>query len=560
MIHPHHCQMQAPESSSIPLSSKTRQPAPHEAPPAFRRPARVGGSRTSIFAKKRYIFAASRAELAHLRTKCGGKKRALQPRHALVPWCTGWDNSGWCTAVPVPGRGRPPRHHCLAEGGEAPRLRTAGPSGELTLPGHADGDPEHNDSSGMRRFSSPWKAGVTSPALPRGKGRRGGRCPPALADERGAAGPVRGAGGAADEAHHWEPVEESSAQNGFDRGSANQRSLTCEQEGGSQQHGPWEQLAGHGPARGNAGLFPCRRRRGRGRGAGWAPTGSPRSRALPAVEEITAKRGAESASSSPRVLPARPSPARPDPRKRSIRCGSPCQLHLPRASDTRQLQPRWFITSPPLAAHPSAPPPTSSAGSTPSPGRVPRPPARPSVRPSVRRLARCRCPAGLPVPAARGPQGPGRAVPLEPVFVLLPAAAAAALPGRAAGLVPRKSSGSPRVGVKRTCDSWTKCWAVGSRSCGDLRLLRRKTLTAPRPARGCRAGYLQPSPAARSDARSARSAAHAPGARGSTPRLPWEREPRSRPLCTGPDPDQHGSQPAALRALRAGKPGRGSTG
>lgn len=246
----------------------------------------------------------------------------------------------------------------------------------------------------MRRFSAHWKAGITFPALPREEGRRGGRCPPAPAHKRGAAGPVRGTEGAADEAHHCGALAESSPQNW---GSAYQRSLTCEQKGGSQQHAPGEQLAGHGPACGNAGLFPCRRRRGRSRGAGWAPTGSPRSRALPTAAEITAKRGAESASSSPRVLPARPGPTRPAEREYPLRAALPASpptgIRYPPAPASLIYN---FSTPRRAPLHP--PPPTSSAGSTPSPGRGPRSPSRPAA-------GTVSLPRGSPAPGRSRPPG-----------------------------------------------------------------------------------------------------------------------------------------------------------
>lgn len=85
-MHPHHCGMQAPESSSIPLSSRTRNQPRREHHRCSADLAREEGSGTSIFAKKMHTFAASQAELGHLKVRrkeaCpAAKTRSLAVMH-----------------------------------------------------------------------------------------------------------------------------------------------------------------------------------------------------------------------------------------------------------------------------------------------------------------------------------------------------------------------------------------------------------------------------------------------------------------------------------------------
>lgn len=201
------------------------------------------------------------------------------------------------------------------------------------------------------------------------------------------------------------------------------------------------------------------------------------------MAEITAQRGAGSgsaSSSSPRALPARPGP-----RKGSVHSEPPRRLHLPRTSITSQPQPRSFITSPPLTAHPSAPPqPTSSAGSTPSPGRVPRPPAGTELLPP--RVSQPRPP---PVPAETG-----RALPPEPGAGEFPAAGAAALPGRGAGLPVRTPPGSsggrsaPGFAVLGPSSERGGCPRSAEPFFCSARGPRQRRVPSPAPGPGARSG------------------------------------------------------------------------
>lgn len=129
-----------------------------------------------------------------------------------------------------PGAARLHATTAVPGGGQASRLRIAGPCGEL-LPGHSDGDPEHTAARGCGVSPLPGKQGSLPRPCPEetGEGEAGARRlqPTSGAQE---VQPTRHISGG--------PSRRARRRTGSDWGSEYQRSLTCEQEGGSQQHGP----------------------------------------------------------------------------------------------------------------------------------------------------------------------------------------------------------------------------------------------------------------------------------------------------------------------------------
>lgn len=236
--------MQAPENSSIPPSRETHTGYPRGHPrrqprAMLRRPARAGGSRTWIFAKGAGTFPATRAELGAANTwKQSGEERSLPCSQDTLSFPDAPVRTSPGPVVPC-ARERlsspPAPPPCPEEG----RHRGSAPPAP---PGRCSRD----TTPGIRRRAaardaafrdSLEKRGWLPPALPGGEGRRGVRWhqPTKRGVRRGRAGarqaPPRRhrAGGTARRARR---------RAGAGWGSGSRRTLTCEQEGGSQQHGP----------------------------------------------------------------------------------------------------------------------------------------------------------------------------------------------------------------------------------------------------------------------------------------------------------------------------------
>lgn len=457
---------------------------------------------------------------------------------------------------PVAGSGSPPRHHCRAwrrTGTTAPHRRTL----RGAAPGALRWESGAHGRSGMRRFSAPWKAGIASPALPRGDRRRGGRCPPAPADKRGT-------GGAADEAHQWGPVAESSAQNGVWQG---QRVPAV----------PYLRAGGRLPAarslRAAGGAWSCLRERRAFSLPAAARQGQRQRRRLgsdglssvPGAsrgsgDNGTARRGIRIQQPPNPIRPPPPGPARPAetecPLRAALPASPPTGIRYPPApvsliynfSTPRRapLHPPAHIlrrehalpgTRPPPARSPARRPAgtVSLSGGSPGAGR-PRPPGIPAVpsrrSPALRCLPPQRCGAGSGTRRwhAAGLPCAGRAADLRFLDQML-SGGVPVLPSPSPASQENLDSAASRHRLLSRGPGLAGA-IIYSRSPADGRDARNAPKRCPRP-RG--PGLRSPPSLGR-------------GSRGAD-RSVW-----------GLTQTSTGLQTAALRAFRAGKPGRGSTG